>query len=223
MLTLAELKRQAAKGNMSLEIIERFHKTGEAIPESFRGIRRVIKSISYGLILQNLDGTESRLEIRGAKLLEYTGSTLTVYAPGDRKPTDAEQKLLDEWYAIEKDYYEKNPTGNAYWKKKDFFKKSPYPYMSGFDDLCSSKRYLLDKGTVMDKQIRGEKVLVYRVHFDNKDHPMTLVERNIFEALKADYEEQKITAEEVAKALHESGHYNYIPDVAVALKRIGVI
>ena len=52
---------------------------------------------------------------------------------------------------------------------------------------------------------------------------MTLVERNIFEALKADYEEQKITAEEVAKALHESGHYNYIPDVAVALKRIGAI
>lgn len=165
MLTLAELKRHANKGNMYLEMLERFDKTGDAIPENFRGIRKVIKVNTVGLVLQNIDGTESRLDLKSAKLTDYDGITLTLYAIGERKPTAEEQTLLDEWYSIEKDYYKRNPMGNVYWKQKEFFGRSPYPYMSGFDCYCGSKRYQYHTGMVLDRQVRGKVILRYKVHF----------------------------------------------------------
>lgn len=165
MKTLAELKRHANQGNMSLELLERFHKTGDAIPEQFRGIREVIKATSAGLLLQYKDGGESRLDFKSAKLVDYDGDTLMIYEVGLRKPTEAEQAVLDEWAAIEREYEEQNPFGNSYWKKKSYFEKCPFPYMSGFDNHSGSKRYLPHNGMVLDRQVRGEMVLKYKVHF----------------------------------------------------------
>lgn len=165
MKTLAELKRHANQGNMSLELLERFHKTGDAIPEQFRGIRRVIKATAFGLLLQYKDDGKSRLHFDSAKLVEYDGDTLVIYEAGLRNPTEAEQTVLDEWAAIEKEYEAQNPFGNSYWKKKSYFEKCPFPYMSGFSDEKRSKRYLPHNGMVLDKQVRGEMVLKYKVHF----------------------------------------------------------
>lgn len=42
MKTLADFKRDAASGKIKLELVERYGKTGEEIPERIRGIRIVI-------------------------------------------------------------------------------------------------------------------------------------------------------------------------------------
>lgn len=44
---------------------------------------------------------------------------------------------------------------------------------------------------------------------------------SIAESLLAEYVSGSITAEEVAAALFEANYYNFIPDVATALRRIG--
>ena len=42
MKTLADFKRDAASGKIKLELVKRYGKTGEEIPERIRGIRIVI-------------------------------------------------------------------------------------------------------------------------------------------------------------------------------------
>ena len=127
MKTLSELKRHANQGNMSLELLERFHKTGDAIPEQLRGIRKVIKATSVGLVMEYKHGGESRLQFDSAKLVEYDGDTLVIYEAGLRKPTEAEQAVLDEWTPIEQEYEAQNPFGNSYWKKNSYFETCPFP------------------------------------------------------------------------------------------------
>lgn len=41
MKTLADFKRDAASGKIKLEMVERYGKTGEEIPERYRGIRTI--------------------------------------------------------------------------------------------------------------------------------------------------------------------------------------
>lgn len=41
MKTLADFKRDAASGKIKLEMVERYGKTGEEIPERCRGIRTI--------------------------------------------------------------------------------------------------------------------------------------------------------------------------------------
>lgn len=43
MRTLADLKREAASGKIRFEMVERYGKTGDAIPKRCRGIRTVEK------------------------------------------------------------------------------------------------------------------------------------------------------------------------------------
>lgn len=63
-MTLAELKRNANSGKMKLELIERYGETGDDIIERLRGIRKVLRANTVGLILENLDGAESELRIK---------------------------------------------------------------------------------------------------------------------------------------------------------------
>lgn len=163
-LSVAELKRHAMNGTMCLELIEWHGKSGDAIPERLRGIRKVIKANSVGLSLLNGDASPSELRIESAKLVDYDGSTLTVYQIGERKPTEQEQGLLDEWQKEKEEYQRENPYGDCYWKKKDFFEKSDYPYMSGFE-MVRGKRFLSHNGQVLDKQVRGDAILRYKVHW----------------------------------------------------------
>lgn len=70
--TLADLKRDAASGKIAFELIERYGKTGNELPERLRGIR-LVQSV--------------------ASLIEYTEDTLTVYSAGERSLTDEERAL----------------------------------------------------------------------------------------------------------------------------------
>ena len=60
-MTLAELKREAKAGKIKFEMIERFGKTGEEIPEYCRGIREVARVNTVAIILVTADGKESEL------------------------------------------------------------------------------------------------------------------------------------------------------------------
>lgn len=161
--TLAQFKRDASSGKIKLEMFERYGKTGEAIPDRCRGIRTVQKVNTVGITLTTADGLTSELRFDSAKLVEYDGKSLTIYARGERDLTEQEREILTEWQKIENDYYKQNPYGNSYWKKKDYFKHCPCPWLAGFETV-RGKRYDYCTGKIVDNQIRGNAILKYYIH-----------------------------------------------------------
>lgn len=162
MKTLADLKRDAANGKIELEMVERCGKTGNEIPETIRGIRAVSRVNTVAIFLINDKGVESELHFDSAKLVEYDGKTLTIYARGERDLTEQEQKILADWQKIEDDYYKQNPYGDAYWKKKDYFKHCPCPWLAGYETVRG--KYYNYNGKVLDNQVKGNAILKYRVY-----------------------------------------------------------
>ena len=162
MKTLADFKRDAASGKIKLELVERFGKTGEEIPERIRGIRTVSKINTVAIFLANEDGVESELRFVSARLVEYDGKSLTIYKRGERDLTEQERKILADWQKIEDDYYKQNPHGDAYWKKKDYFKKCPCPWLAGYETVKG--KYYNYNGKVLDNQVRGNAILKYNVY-----------------------------------------------------------
>ena len=94
MKTLAELRRDARSGRMSVEMLEWYGKTGEDIKPILRGIRKVEGANSVALLLKNNEGNTSELRIKYATLVEYDGENLTVYDAGHRNLTEEEKKIL---------------------------------------------------------------------------------------------------------------------------------
>ena len=86
-------------------MVERFGKTGDEIPESFRGIRSIKSVNTVSIMLATADGFTSRFYFPPAKLIEYDGKTLVIYARGERDLTEQERKILADWHKIEDDYY----------------------------------------------------------------------------------------------------------------------
>lgn len=160
--TLAQFKRDAASGKIKLELVERFGKTGDEIPERCRGVRTVQKVNTVGITLVTAEGLTSELRFESAKLFEYGGKSLTIYERGERDLTEQEQKILADWHKIEDDYYKQNPYGDAYWKKKDYFKKCPCPWLNGYETVKG--KYYNYNGKILDNQIRGKAILKYRVY-----------------------------------------------------------
>lgn len=161
-MKLADLKRDAASGKIKFELVERYGKTGEEIPERIRGIRTVSRINTVAIFLANADGVESELRFDSAKLVEYDGKSLTIYERGERDLTEQEQKILADWQKIEDDYYQRNPHGDAYWKKKDYFKNCPCPWLAGYETVRG--KYYKYNGKVLDNQVRGNAILKYNVY-----------------------------------------------------------
>lgn len=162
MKTLSDLKRDASNGKIKLEMVERYGKPGNEIPETIRGIRTVSRVNTVAIFLINDKGVESELRFGSAKLVEYDGETLTIYARGERNLTEQEQKILADWQKIEDDYYKQNPYGDAYWKKKDFFKHCPCPWLDGYETVRG--KYYNYNGKVLDNHVKGNAILKYRVY-----------------------------------------------------------
>lgn len=161
MKTLAEFKRDATSGKIALELYEYYGKT--EIPENLLGVRSISKVNTVGVTLRNTRGEESYLDIGHASLIEYDGETLTVYSPGYRQPTAAEQATLDEWVKIAEEYQKKDPCGNSWhWKYEDYFEKSPCPWMCGSKEI-RGKKYIHYSGEVRDRAIKGDAILKYRI------------------------------------------------------------
>ena len=162
MKTLADFKRDAASGKIKLELVERYGKTGEEIPERIRGIRTVSRINTVAIFLANENGVESELRFDSAKLVEYDGKSLTIYERGERDLTEQEKKILADWQKIEDDYYKQNPYGDAYWKKKDYFKRCPCPWLSGYETVRG--KYYNYKEKILDSHVRGNAILKYNVY-----------------------------------------------------------
>ena len=160
MKTLADFKRDAASGNIALELYERYGKSD--IPEVLSGVRKISKVNTVGVRLINAAGKESSLDVDRASLVEYDGETLTIYEPGYRQPTEEEQAVLDGWKKFAEEYEKKNPYGNIYWKFVDYFAKSPCPWMRGYETI-QGKKYVSHLGKVMDKSIKGNAILKYHI------------------------------------------------------------
>ena len=171
--TYAQLKRDANSGRLSLEMIQRGD--GGNIPERLKGIRKVIKAKSYGLVLRNADGMESDLQIRRAALVEYDDEYLTIYNWGLRDYTPEEKAALDEWTAITEtpEYIERSNVdaltdgSSTYWQMVGFFEKKGLPNLA-HEDLSkygSSRDYT--SGMMRDLNVRGSVELKYRVYLEN--------------------------------------------------------
>lgn len=162
-MTLAKLKRDAQSGTIKFEMIERYGKTGEAIPEYCRGIRSVSRVNTVAIILVTADGKESELRLGSAKLIEYDGKSLTIYAPGERDVTAEEQTVLDGAKKLVNDYISKHPFSDGwFWKEKEYFKHSVCPWMRGCETI-KGKRYNYN-GKVIDNAVKGRAILRYRIH-----------------------------------------------------------
>lgn len=113
-------------------------------------------------MLETADGLTSSLDFPPAKLIEYDGKSLTIYEGGERDLTEQEKKILADWQKIEDDYYKQNPHGDAYWKKKDYFKKCPCPWLAGYEPVKG--KYYNYNGKILDNQVRGNAILKYNVY-----------------------------------------------------------
>lgn len=164
MATLAQLKRDADSGRMSVMLLWRFGKTGNDIPKEMRGVRKVFRANSVGLVLE-LNGKESTLYTDSAKLVEYDGKTLILYRAGYRALTAEERFVLNTWKSKEDEYYQRNPFGNCFGKRKDYFASSTCPWMDGINKI-RGKKYYPDKDKVLDYSVRGEMILRYEVFMD---------------------------------------------------------
>ena len=162
MKTLAEFKRDAATGKMSLELVERFGSTN--IIERLQGIRKISKVRTAAVVLVNQNGSESELRFDSAKLVDYDGESLTIYSPGKRELTDEEKSVLAEWKKIQEEYEQKNPYSDTYWRKKAYFSKSSCPWLEGFG-MVRGKMYQND-GYVLDNAVKGDAILKYKVYME---------------------------------------------------------
>ena len=164
MASLAQLKRDAGSGRMSVMLLWRFGKTGNDIPKEMRGVRKVYRANSVGLVLE-LNDKESTLYTDSAKLVAYDGKTLTIYRAGYRAPTVEERYVLNTWLSKETAYYQNNPFGNCYGIRKDYFASSTCPWMDGINKI-RGKQYYPGKDKVLDYSVRGEMILRYEVYMD---------------------------------------------------------
>lgn len=165
MKTLADLKRDAKNKNMSLELVERFGKTGDEIPERLRGIRHISKTQTNAIYLINDKGEESWLSFDSAKLVEYDTDSLIIYSPAERDLTDEEKSVRDEWIRKQDEYYAQNPYGDFFWAGQLVYKNSPCPWMSG-NKFIKGKYYQPHNNTVLDRSIKGEPILKYKVYIN---------------------------------------------------------
>ena len=165
MKTFADFKRVAAKGNMSLELIEWYGKTGADIPKRIRGIRRVIKCSQTSLTLQGT--VESRLNYLRSSLLDYDGETLTIYTSGRRSLNEQEQRIVWEWQNLEADYKLSGKSDEAVYRlRKEYYRNSECPWL--FSDSFVKGKLTEHDGNVpmiRDKDLRGGMTMRYKVHF----------------------------------------------------------
>lgn len=182
MLTYAQLQRDARDGKISLEIVERYGKTGDEIPERLRGTRHVVGAMTKGIKIQNADGQISELRIDSAKLCEYDAGFLsfardverpiygflTIYNAGTRPMNDTEKAVWQEMTRIYEKYQDSYSGG--FWQAQEYARKSPCPWMAG-EEVCRGKKRMYGENGIpyiLDNSIKGDAILRYRVYMNEE-------------------------------------------------------
>lgn len=160
--TLADLKRDAKGGKLSLEMLYRY---GEEIPEKMKGARQVIDANTAAIKLMNHNGEISELRPEAAALIEYTPDTLTIYAAGYRELTQEEAAEMDRANEERKRYQEANPYSDSFWHMRAFWKNSRFSYLDGAGEYKQGKalRRTSNRDKIQDRSIKGNIILKYRV------------------------------------------------------------
>ena len=159
--TLAELRRDAAAKRFTAEIVFRF---GDKIPERLKGERKISRTNTVAIFFVNQNGEESELQLPPASLVEYGGDFLEIYAPAVRELTDAEKDAIAAYERSEEEYKAKyNGCGRGYWYRRMFFENAGFPYLGGADEFLRGKRYRAYDNKVIDKGLRGELNLRYKL------------------------------------------------------------
>lgn len=169
MKTLADLKRDAKSGTLEGRIT--FHSMWqEGLPERLQGWRRLVGSNSVAIFFQNADGKKSELRLEKSSLVEYDGSSLTVYFAGYRDLNDAERKVMDGWAAIASTPEHKAQAevdaltdgSSTYWEKVSYFRKAGMEYLMGLEKQGGLK-YDWNLMKVRDDSIKGEVGMRYEI------------------------------------------------------------
>lgn len=160
--TLADLKRDAKSGKLSLEMIYRY---GEEIPERIKGARRVIDANTAAIKLMTNDGNISELRPEAAALIDYTPDSLTIYAAGLRDLTQEERAEMDRANKERERYQEANPYSDSFWHMKAYWKNSRFSYLDGAGEYKNGKalRRTADGDKIQDRSIKGDIILKYKV------------------------------------------------------------
>lgn len=169
--SMCEFREHASSGTMYLEVVEKQGCIGDELPETVRGIRRVVSANGSGIKVQNPNGTTNSIHFLSAKLMEYQDKVLTIYEPGYRPVTAQEQELLDECQRLVEECQEKTPERNPYWVRANFLNNCPCPWLMGTAPV-RGKQYMPD-GTVRDSAIRGKVSIRYKVHLHKTLAPVT--------------------------------------------------
>jgi len=166
MKTLAELKRIAKANTHEAKMVYRF---GEEIPEKLSGWRWIVDSNSVSISLLNNDNKKSELRIDAAALIEYDGSSITLYNAGLRELNAEEKDAMDGWQKIaDTEQYKQQAEIDAltdgsgtYWQERAYFEKSGYGYLFHSDD--AARHYDHNTGKIRDKQVKGDKIIQYEI------------------------------------------------------------
>jgi len=168
MKTLADLKRDAKKGNLLAELIIRCGDNN--IPEQLKGYRGLVDANSNSLKFLRNDGKISSLDIQYASLVEYDENTLIIYYPGLRDLNQEEKSALNEWKKItETEKYKKQSQDDAYtdgsstyYQERAFFSKYNMLYLMG----CNTENgihYEARENKIRDKAVKGEIQMKYNL------------------------------------------------------------
>ena len=163
--SLAQLKRDAKSGQLKAVMIYRY---GEEIPDRLKGVRPIVDSNSVAIFFRNADGKKSELQIKNATLCEYTEKGITIFAPGERPLNEAEQRVMDAWEAIsnsekyqkQREYDLLTDCSTTYWMRESFFTERNMKHLLGYD-FVKGMKLNWSTGNVIDKSIRGEKIMEY--------------------------------------------------------------
>lgn len=162
-MTFAQLKRDLANKAIKLELVERYGKTGDDIPERCRGIRNVVRSNTVGATLITDGGIESEMRLDSAFLTEYTGDFLVIYDIGKRELTEEERKVFNDYWKYLNEYVEKNPYASSYWAGVKYCKDNNCEWVGG-NEYSDGKKYISWEDKMWDKKVRGDAILKYKVY-----------------------------------------------------------
>jgi len=163
MKTLADLKRDLSIGKQ-VTLIKADHPNHKMLNIP----RYVVKTQGNGVMLSpDKNATKgSFLDFPRASLLEYDGTTITIYEIGSREPSPQEQYILSQ----QPSRLEKNAKqcqidvltdgSTMFYADKEYFRGLGMEYLGGFE-WKQGKKYDFSTNRIDDESIKGKVSLVY--------------------------------------------------------------
>ena len=172
--SVAQLKRDANSGNLSLVLISRFGDSN--IKPELSGTRKVLKANSTSVIISKDGGRCSYLDLPRASLVEYRDDCLTIYEPALRNLEPFELNILAKLkdYKLTPEFKRleeidcATDTNFAYYEEIKFFNKyfPKYIYLMGHEKQ-NGQIFDFNTQKIKDENLKGKIALRYDVYLNN--------------------------------------------------------